>query len=113
MINNEQAGTRFDERNPLGKAVRSIFGDESLVNAVTKFDKEVKAHGVTPMEVAIRWIAHHAALNDEDGIILGASKTAQVLETVALLRKGPLPPEVLKLTEELWDAVKETRGEII
>lgn len=30
-----------------------------------------------------------------------------------MIGKGALPNEVLKMVEELWGAVKETRGEII
>ena len=68
---------------------------------------------MTSIEVAIRWIAHHSALRDEDGIILGASKEKQVRETVAMIKKGPLPEEVLRTAENLWSAVKGSRGEII
>lgn len=78
-----------------------------------KFDEEIKLHNLTSIEVAIRWIAHHSALKDEDGIILGASKTEQIRETVIMIKKGPLPGEVLRIAENLWSALKGTRGEII
>lgn len=78
-----------------------------------KFDTEVKSHNLTSIEVAIRWIAHHSALGDEDGIIIGASKAEQVRETVIMIKKGPLPKEVLRTAEDLWSAVKGSRGEII
>ena len=77
------------------------------------FDDETKSHNLTPIEVAIRWIAHHSALTDEDGIIVGASKTDQIRETVSMIEKGPLPEEVLKTAEDLWSAVKGSRSEII
>lgn len=78
-----------------------------------KFDAEVKSHNLTSIEVAIRWIAHHSALGDEDGVIIGASKAEQVRETVIMIKKGPLPKEVLRTAEDLWSAVKGSRGEII
>jgi len=65
------------------------------------------------MEVVIRWMAHQSALRDDDGIILGASKPEQVIGTVEMIGKGPLPGKVLRVAEELWDVVKGTRGEII
>lgn len=77
------------------------------------FDTKVKESGLSPAEVAIRWIAHHSVLTDEDGIIVGASKTSQISETVAFIQKGPLPVDLLTLAEELWGAVQETRGEIV
>jgi len=113
LINNEQAGTRFGDDNPLGKFAQRLFGAEDLHCAMKKFDAETKLHNLTPIEVAIRWIAHHSALRDEDRIVIGASKTEQIQGTVTMIKKGPLPGEVLKIAEDLWIAVKGSRGEII
>ena len=113
LINNEHAGTRFGDDNPLGKFAQALFGAEDLHSAMRKFNVEAKAHDLTPIEISIRWIAHHSILRDEDGIILGASKAKQIRETVHMIMKGPLPEEVLNIVENLWDAVKGSRGEII
>ncbi|MCJ1270486.1 hypothetical protein MMC22_010383 [Lobaria immixta] len=113
LINNDHAGTRFGDDNPLGKFAQKLFGAEDLHSAMKKFDAEAKSYKLTPIEVAIRWIAHHSALRDEDGIVIGASKVEQIRETVNMIKKGPLPGEILKTAENLWSAVKGTRGEII
>ena len=113
VVNNEHTGTRFSDDNPIGKFAQKLFGAEDLHSAMKTFDSEVRSHDMTSIEVAIRWIAHHSALRDEDGIILGASKEKQVRETVAMIKKGPLPEEVLRTAEKLWSAVKGSRGEII
>ncbi|KAK7955721.1 Aldo/keto reductase, partial [Apiospora aurea] len=55
-------------------------------------------------------IRYHSSLGEDDGIILGASKLEQVTDTIALIRKGPPPDAVVSLAEELWAAVKGTRG---
>lgn len=78
-----------------------------------KFDVQVRLHNLTLMEVAIRWIAFNSALENGDGIILGASKTEQIRETVLMMRKGPLPAEVLEAAEDLWSNVGGIRGEIL
>lgn len=70
-------------------------------------------HGPKPVEVAIRWIMHHSALRDGDGVILGASRTEQVQETVAMIRKGPLPGAAVETAEELWQKLGVSRGEIL
>jgi len=93
--------------------MQKLFGAKDLHAAMRSFDAGVKAQGLTSIEVAIRWMAHHSALGNDDGIILGASKPEQVIGTVEMIRKGPLPGEVMRTTEKLWDAVKVTRGEII
>lgn len=113
LTKNEHSGTRSADDNPLGKAFQKLFSAEDLHSAMRKFDAAVRSHNLAPIEVAIRWIAHHSALSDDDGVILGASKTDQIRETVMMIRKGPLPKEILRTTDELWDAVKESRAEII
>ncbi|ROW13231.1 hypothetical protein VPNG_04868 [Cytospora leucostoma] len=109
LVNNEHSETRAGDRNPLGKAIQARFSSESLHAAVKRFDSAVKAQGLTPVEVAIRWVTHHSVLGDGDAIILGASKISQIKETVELIHKGPLPQYLVTITEELWDEVKESR----
>ncbi|KAK7957775.1 hypothetical protein PG988_012623 [Apiospora saccharicola] len=113
LINNDHAGTRFGDDHPYGPRVRQIFGSGDLVGAMKTFDAGVKAHGLSPTEVAYRWIAYHSSLGENDGIIIGASKPEQAVETVDLIRKGPLPDAVVSLAQGLWEAVKETRGDIL
>ena len=113
LINNEHADTRFGDDHPFGKFAQRLYGAEDLRSAMKNFTAEAKSHNLTPIEVALRWIAHHSALRDEDGIVIGASKAKQVRETVMMIKKGPLPREVLKTAEDLWNAVKGSRGEII
>jgi aflatoxin B1 aldehyde reductase len=113
LVNNQHAGTRFDPNHPLGDIVQKLFGAEELQQAMQEFDTGTRALGLAPMEVAIRWIFHHSSLRDQDAIILGASKTAQISETMALISKGVLPDAVLSLVEQLWDAVCVGRGDII
>ncbi len=78
-----------------------------------RFDIETRAQGLSPLEVAIRWIFHHSKLTDDDGVLLGASKVEQLVESVAFVRKGPLPDAAVLLAEELWERVKDTRSEVI
>ncbi|KAK7737353.1 hypothetical protein SLS53_006656 [Cytospora paraplurivora] len=113
LVNNEHADTRLSDSNPLGKIVQRAFGSEDLRYAMKRFDAAVKAEGLTPTEVALRWVAYHSALGDGDAIILGASKTAQIQETVRMIRKGGLSPELVGMAEEIWEAVKESRDGIL
>ncbi|RWA12872.1 hypothetical protein EKO27_g2257 [Xylaria grammica] len=113
FVNGQHAGTRMGDDNPLGKQIQKMYGSQDVLDAVKKFDTETRALGLTPLEVAVRWIFHHSKLTDDDCVLLGASKVEQIVENVAFIRKGPLPDNVLPLVEELWDGVKETRGEVI
>ena len=113
LTHNTHAGTRFDDANPLGKASQRLFSAEDLHAAMRKFDEGAYRLGLKPVEVAIRWIMHHSALSDEDGVILGASRTEQVQETVAMIRKGPLPGPAVEIAEELWQKLEVSRSEIL
>ena len=93
--------------------MQKLYGEEELHSALRIFDAQVKSYNLTSLEVAVRWIAYHSALGSEDGIILGASKTEQIRETITMMRKGPLPVGVLETVEDLWSTVKEGRGEIL
>ncbi|KAI1325381.1 putative oxidoreductase [Xylariaceae sp. FL0255] len=114
LLDGPVAGTRFGDDNPLGKQFQEKYGNVGVLEATRKFDRDTRSIGLSPLEVAIRWIYHHSALtDDEDAILLGASRISQVIENLALIKKGPLPDSVLPLVEEIWEAVKETRGDII
>jgi aflatoxin B1 aldehyde reductase len=106
-------GTRFDPSSPVGNVMQKMFSGDELTVAMKKFDAAVQQKGLTSPEVAIRWLMHHSVLNDEDGVILGASRIEQVHDTVALTKKGPLDDDVLALAEEFWQDVKDLRGEIL
>ncbi|KAK8054321.1 aldo keto protein [Apiospora saccharicola] len=113
LVNNEHSGTRFGDDHPFGPMVRKHFGDEDLTSAMKKFDAAVKAQGLTPTEMALRWLAHHSSLEDDDGVIIGASELQQIIDTVGLIRKGPLPDTLIPLVEELWSGVEEKRQQIL
>lgn len=92
--------------------IQGAFGAEDLWSAMKQFDTAVKAEDLTPAEVVVRWAAHHSALSEDDGMILGASRIEQIQESVGFIRKGKLPENVLRLADELWEAVRESRGSI-
>lgn len=113
LVNNEHEGTRLGVDHPLGKTLQRLFDSDELLRAIKKFQAAVKAHGISPVEAAVRWLAHNSALEDDDSIILGASKKTQVVEVVDHIQKGLLSTAFLKEVEELWDSLKSTRGKIL
>lgn len=99
---------------PTGRfAKNSSYAAPEVAAAMEGFVKGCRAHGLPPVEVASRWIAHHSALRENDGIVVGASRLAQVCDTVAIISKGPLPQEVAVLVGGIWDAVEHKRGSMI
>lgn len=99
---------------PTGRfAKNSGYAAPEVAAAMKDFVDGCRAHGLQPVEVASRWISHHSALGESDGIVLGASKLAQVGDTVTNIHKGSLSQEVAALADSLWDAVKDIRGSML
>lgn len=99
---------------PTGRfAKNSSYAAPEVATAMKDFVDGCQAADLPPVEVAIRWIAHHSTLSESDGIVLGASKLDQVGDTVTKIRKGRLSEEVATLAESLWDAVKQIRGSML
>lgn len=113
MTTGSLQGTRFSDDNPLGKVMKGLFSAEDLNQAMAKFLETLATQKLSSVEVAVRWIFHHSALGDADGVVLGASRVAQVKEVLQLAQKGPLEAHVLEAADELWDTVKESRLKIV
>lgn len=78
-------------------------------------DKAAQKHGLTMIEVALRWMVHHSALQvgtvggkGGDGIIIGVSSQAQLESNLKDLEKGPLPEEMVQVLDDAWLHVKAT-----
>jgi len=54
-------------------------------------------HGLTLLEVALRWMIHHSQLDfpKGDGVIIGCSSVEQLESNLTDFGKGPLPEEVV------------------
>jgi aflatoxin B1 aldehyde reductase len=84
-----------------------------LLTAMQKFVDKVSEKGLTPTEVSLRWLAHHSALREHDGMIVGASRVVQIVDTVDLISKGKLENEVVELVEELWKGAESAHLELL
>ena len=63
---------------------------------------------MTGHELALRWVVHHSAIDASlgDAVILGASKPAQLEDSLRICEKGPLPDELVKAMDDVWAAAK-------
>lgn len=61
-------------------------------------------------EVALRWVMHHSALKPDfgDAIVIGSAKPAQLDEALTICKKGPLPDELVRMIDELWNVAEST-----
>lgn len=98
-------GTRFVEGNIMGMAARQQYDKKEMHDAINDLNKMLEPAGITKVDAALRWISYHSKLGAEDGIILGASKTSQIVQNVESIKKGPLPDDIVSAMDALWKTV--------
>lgn len=65
--------------------------------------------GIPMAQAALRWLAYHSQMNAAcgDGIIIGASKPAQLAQNAQALGEGPLPSAVAAVYDAAWELCRE------
>jgi len=62
---------------------------------------------ISLIEVALRWLQHHSMLNENDGIIIGASNYDQFAQNIHLLQsKEPLHKDLVDVIDNAWHNCK-------
>lgn len=74
----------------------NTFDTEQVHTALRKFHDVCAIHNVSETEVSLRWLAYHSKLDKQDGIILGATREWQLQNNIAMIKKGPLPDELIE-----------------
>ncbi|KAF9730249.1 aldo/keto reductase [Paraphaeosphaeria minitans] len=97
----------------IDKFYRTRYIQNGYLDALSIIEPIVTAHGLTLIEVAMRWLIHHSALKmrtdgGNDGLIIGASSLSQLDNNLAVIKKGPLPKEVVDALDDGWLAAKPT-----
>lgn len=84
------------------------YWKKSYFDAVDILKAACEQHGITTVEAAYRWLAHHSMLKEErgDGIIIGASKLNHLTQNMEAMKAGPLPEDVLAAFEEAWKTAR-------
>ena len=95
-------GTRFDNN----KVYQDRYWHPQVFAAVEKLKTIAKDAGRSLVSLALNWLLHHTPT---DCVILGASRTEQLAENLAVCEEGPLSDETVKVCNEVW---QEFRGPI-
>jgi len=95
-------GTRFDSN----KLYQDRYWHPEDFAAVEKLQSIAKKAGRSLVSLALNWLLHHTA---SDCVILGASRPEQLAENLAASEQGPLPDDVVKACDEIWN---EFRGPV-
>lgn len=103
----EDAG-RFGPNARTGAMYSSMYGKESLYEALDEWEHIANDAGISKAALAYRWITYHSALKKEhgDGVIVGASKVAQLEETLKVIEDGPLDAKTAERVDQIWKKVE-------
>ncbi|KAF9246558.1 NADP-dependent oxidoreductase domain-containing protein [Melanogaster broomeanus] len=101
-----EEGSRFDPRTIVGANYRKRYLTDGYFEALNMIKDIAEKHNLRTTEIALRWCQYHSALIPEDGIILGASSAAQLVDNCVDSAKGPLPHGVLEVLDEAYRVVK-------
>jgi len=88
-------GTRFDNNS----MYQDRYWHAQNFAAVEKLKRASESAGRSLVDVALNWLLHHT---QTDCVLLGATRMEQLEQNLAACEKGPLPPEVLQVCDEVW-----------
>ncbi|KAM7212684.1 aflatoxin B1 aldehyde reductase member 2 [Rhypophila decipiens] len=102
---------RFSDKF-LGGMVRPLYFKEANFRAVEELKRTTDKLGISPLEVALRWLRWHSKLNMDrekggnDGIVIGVSKLEHLDQNLDAIEKGPLEVEVLDAVQRMYRIAK-------
>jgi aflatoxin B1 aldehyde reductase len=99
---------RFGSKTRIAEMYTTMYIKESLLQAVDEWAEIAKDATITKAALAYRWITYHSALKRENGdaVIIGASKSAQLKETLEAIEEGPLDEKIAKRVNDIWAKCK-------
>ena len=101
----ENVKGRFDDN----KMYRDRFWNDAYFDAVEGIRAACDVAGVPMAEAALRWLYRHSQLDAAkgDGVIVGASSTAQLRANLGAAKGDDLPKGVLDAIEAGWEMCKK------
>jgi aryl-alcohol dehydrogenase-like predicted oxidoreductase len=105
----EAKEARWNTDTRVGAMYQRMYNRPKLLAALSDWDSIAQEAGVSKAALAYKWVAYHSALSSkyEDAIIVGASRPAQLDDTLQILRSGPLAADIVTKIEKIWDSVKD------
>ncbi|KAJ8100854.1 NADP-dependent oxidoreductase domain-containing protein [Lipomyces tetrasporus] len=105
-----QSGSRYDADSSVGQLSQKTFYKDSYFAAGDKLRVTGEKFGLTSNEIAFRWLLNHSFISSsgDAGVLIGASRISQLEENLRNVENAaPLPVEVLRVAEELWELVEK------
>ncbi len=91
----------------MGAHYKPMYDNEKMHSAIRTLHDFLEPRGISMAGASLRWLYYHSVLGEMDGIVLGATKTAQIERNVAEIRKGRLEDSIVDAFERTWDQVRQ------
>eukprot|EP01057_Protomagalhaensia_wolfi_P005240 Protomagalhaensia_wolfi_Nauph_80__5239@NODE_563_length_2288_cov_107_822143_g420_i0_p1_GENE_NODE_563_length_2288_cov_107_822143_g420_i0NODE_563_length_2288_cov_107_822143_g420_i0_p1_ORF_typecomplete_len355_score43_43Aldo_ket_red/PF00248_21/1_2e54_NODE_563_length_2288_cov_107_822143_g420_i012242288 len=103
-----EQGERFDPDQDQGKRIRKRYWNDEMWKALEMVRAAAAHHQIPTSEAALRWLVHHSVLKKEngDGVIVGASTVEQLATNLMVLKRPPLPGDVVDAMEKAWSVTR-------
>jgi len=88
---------------------QKMYNRPKLLAALSDWESLASEAGVSKAALAYKWVAYHSVLSSVlgDAIIVGASRSSQLDDTLQILRSGPLEAAIVTKIGKLWEEVKD------
>lgn len=99
---------RWNPNSSIGGLYHALYNKPKYLQALDVWADISASSGIERAELAYRWMAYHSYIETSlgDAIVIGASSIPQLERTLAGLRNGPLPVDVVKQIDEIWTLVE-------
>ena len=90
------------------ESYRKRYWKQSYFDAMDEIRKACESEDISMVEAAYRWLCNHSKLDASkgDGILLGASKIAQMDQNLEAVKKGVLPQSILDAMDGAWEIAR-------
>lgn len=104
-----QGGSRFSSASPY----KTWYDKPEMHEAIRQLRSLSEKTGIGMDELSLRWLAHHSALGEGDGVIMGGSKVSHFERAATQIKKGPLDDAIAASLAELSEAPKVASKSIV
>ncbi|KAH6611689.1 NADP-dependent oxidoreductase domain-containing protein [Boeremia exigua] len=108
-LESKKAEGRFDPSTISGQMYNTLYTKPTTIAALRHWNQIAEHAGDSSVNLAYRWAVFNSKLDAGlgDAVILGASRPAQLENTLSALDAGPLKPETVDQIEKLWKLIEK------
>jgi aflatoxin B1 aldehyde reductase len=90
------------------RGYRERYWRDDYFDVLSELHEACASNDLQPVEVAMRWLCHHSLLDAGrgDGIILGVSRVAHLVENMGACEGGSLGPDIVEILDRGWEVIK-------